>query len=224
MTKHRSRISDTVWTLFTETIRFIVVPLVLIDLVKSNWPQLSTAFLGDIVPYTLGFGALIVAASTLEVANKPGTFKRMFFGMSSLSFLALWLFVVFGGGVASFSYYPYQIRFDMSKIVYIMLIGLSLKALLIYRTYADNKHLIAREEKARVAPPPRRPVPRRASSEFGSMSRVAYQVTGDDDVGYSSAKPPIDSSGSHESTGKCPVCGNGVSPGDKSCHTCGAWL
>jgi hypothetical protein len=217
----RSRISDTVWTLFTETIRFIVVPLVLIDLVKSNWPQLSTAFLGDIVPLTLGFGALIVAASTLEVANKPGTFKRMFFGISTLAFLALWLFVVFGGGIASFTYYPYNFTFDMSKIVYIMLIGISLKALLIYRTYTDNKHLIAIEKKAAT---PRRTAARRtASSEFGSLSRVAYQVTSDDDVGYSSARPPIDSPAS-EARGKCPVCGNEVGPGDRSCPYCGAWL
>lgn len=217
----RSRISDTVWTLFTETIRFIVVPLVLIDLVKTNWPGLSTAFLGDIVPLTLGFGALIVSASTLEVANKPGTFKRMFFGISALAFLALWLFIVFGGGIATFTYLPYTVTFDMSKIVYIMLIGLSLKALLIYRTYTDNKHLIADETKA--APPPRRPVRRTASSEFGSMSRVAYQVTPDDDVGYSSERPPIDYPSS-QAPGKCPVCGNEVRPGDRSCPYCGAWL
>ena len=216
----RSRLSDTVWTLFTETIRFIVVPLILIDLVKRNWPQLSTAFLGDIVPLTLGFGALIVAASTLEVANKPGTFKRMFFGISALTFLALWLFVAFGGGIASFTYYPYNFTFDMSKIVYIMLIGLSLKALLIVRTYTDNKHLIAAEK---PAPPPRRPAARRAASEFGSLSRIAYQVTSDDDVGYSSAKPPIDSPPA-EATGKCPVCGNEVGSGDRSCPYCGAWL
>ncbi len=219
----RSRISDTVWTLFTETIRFIVVPLVLIDLVTHTWPQLSTAFLGNIVPYTLGFGALIVAASTLEVANKPGTFKRMFFGISALAFLALWLFVVFGGGIASFSMYPYTFRFDMSKIVYIMLIGISLKALLIFRTYADNKHLVMQEEKAKAASASQHRIPRRTTStEFGSMARVAYQVTGDDDVGYSSSRPPIDAPDA--AAGRCPVCGNEVGSGDRSCPYCGAWL
>ncbi len=220
MARPRSRVSDTVWTLFTETIRFIIVPIVLIDLVRTNWPQLSTAFLGDIVPLTLGFGALIVAASTMEVANKPGTFKRMFFGLSSLAFLALWLFVIFGGGIAAFTYYPYSFRFDMSKIVYIMLIGISLKALLIHRTYADNKHLIKVEK-----PPesPKKRQPRRASSEFGSMSSMAYQVTSDDDVGYSSARPPIESPES-QAVGRCPVCNNEVRPGDRACPYCGAWL
>ncbi len=220
----RSRISDTVWTLFTETIRFIVVPIVLIDLVKTNWPQLSTAFFGDIVPLTLGFGVLIVATSTLEVANKPGTFKRMFFGISSLAFLALWLFVVFGGGIASFTYYPYQFRFDMSKIVYIMLIGISLKALLTFRTYSDNRHLVAEERKRLPPPPPPPPRRRTTSPEFGTMSRVAYQVTSDDDIGYSSAKPPIEDELHPGAMGKCPVCGNEVESEERSCPSCGAWL
>lgn len=222
MARHRSRASDSVWTFFTETIRFVVVPLVLIDLVRTNWPQLTTAFLGDIVVYTLFFGGLIVAASTLEVLNAPGTFKRMFFGLSSLSFLCLWLFVIFGGGIASFVYYPYTVRFDMSKIVYIMLIGLALRGLLVIRTYEDNKHLVA-AAKLEPAPPPRRPVKRRPSTPaFGSMSSVAYQVTGDDDVGSASRlRPPIE-----ESDGgvKCPVCGAPIGPKDRLCPSCGAWL
>jgi len=223
MAKQRSRISDSVWTFFTETIRFIVVPLVLIDLVRSSWPQLSTAFLGNIMAYTLLFGGLIVAASTLEVMNKQGTFKRMFFGLTGLCFLCLWLFVVFGGGIASFTYYPYFIKFDMSKIVYIMLIGLSLRGLLVVRTYTDNRHLIVEQKLEEPTPEKRRPAARRtASPAFGAMSRVAYQVTGDDDVGSSTpTRPPIDAP---ESQGTCPVCGSSVSPENRSCPQCGAWL
>jgi len=218
MARGRSRLSDSIWTFFTETIRFIVVPLVLIDLVRSSWPQLSTAFLGHIVEYALFFGGLVVAASTLEVMNKPGTFKRMFFGISSLAFLCLWLFVVFGGGIASFVYNQYTIKFDMSKIVYIMLIGISLRGLLVVRTYTDNKHLVVEGPKP---PPPTKPATRRpASPAFGAMSRVAYQVTGDDDVG-SSPRPPLDA---QEGAGTCPVCGAEVVPGSRSCKQCGAWL
>jgi len=221
MAKQRSRIADSVWTLFTETIRFIVVPIVLIDLVRTNWPQLSTAFLGNIVEYTLAFGGLIVAASTLEVMNRPGTFKRMFFGLTSLAFLCLWLFVVFGGGIASFSYYPYFVRFDMTKIVYIMLIGLALRGLLVVRVYSDNKHLItdAKEKK----PAAKKPVTRRtASPAFGSMSRVAYEVTGDEGVGSAvKPRPPL---APGEDTGACPVCGAPIGPKDAMCGSCGAWL
>lgn len=217
MAKPRSRISDSVWTFFTESIRFVVVPLILIDLVKTNWPQLSTAFLGNIVAYTLLFGGMIVAASTLEVMNRPGTFKRMFFGLSSLAFLCLWLFVVFGGGVASFAFHPYYVKFDMSKIVYIMLLGIALRSLLVIRTYSDNKHLIAEQKPA----PPKPAMRRTATPAFGSMSRVAYEVTGDEDVRSAVQRPPI---GSGEPTGICPVCGAPVGPKDPMCSSCGAWL
>ncbi len=219
MAKERSRLSDSIWTFFTETIRFIVVPLVLIDLVRSSWPQLSTAFIGNIVEYTLFFGGLVVAASTLEVMNKPGTFKRMFFGMSGLAFLCLWLFVVFGGGVASFTYHQYFVKFDMSKVVYIMLIGISLRGLLVMRTYSDNRHLIAEPPKP-AAKSPKRATRKPATPAFGAMSQVAYQVTGDDDVG-SSPRPPMAAS---EPSGTCPVCGAEVSPGSRSCSQCGAWM
>lgn len=233
MAKQRSRISDSVWTFFTETIRFIVVPLVLIDLVKTNWPNLTTAFLGNIVEYTLCFGGLIVAASTLEVMNRPGTFKRMFFGLSGLAFLCLWLFVIFGGGIASFTLFPYVVKFDMSKIVYIMLVGIALRSLLVVRVYSDNKHLITdeKEKKASFAlfraaepkPPLRKPLTRRtATPAFGSMSRVAYEVTGDDGVGSAvQPRPPL---APGEDTGACPVCGAPVGPKDPMCSSCGAWL
>jgi len=231
MARQRSRVSDSVWTFFTETIRFVVVPLVLIDLVKTNWPQLSTAFLGNILEYTLFFGGLIVAASTLEVMNRPGTFKRMFFGLSSLAFLCLWLFVVFGGGIASFTYYPYLVKFDMSKIVYIMLLGIALKGLLVVRIYSDNKHLIVEQKETKQGgvflgvgrPLPNKPVARRtATHAFGAMSRVAYEVTGDEDVGSAvHSRPPI---GSTEAAGVCPVCGASVGPKDPMCPSCGAWL
>jgi len=236
MARQRSRISDSVWTSFTETIRFIVVPLVLIDLVKSNWPQLSTAFLDDIVLYTIFFGGLIVASSTLEVANKPGTFKRMLFGLTALAFLCLWLFVVFGGGIASFTFYPYFFRFDMSKIVYIMLIGISLRALLVIRTYRDNKHLVAEQKetktvrglfaRARPTPAPvgKPPSVRRSTNPaFGSMARVAYEVTADDDVGFAPQdRSPIE--GGRGVVDECPVCGAKVSAEDRACPSCGAWL
>jgi hypothetical protein len=39
----KGRLSDAVWTAFTEALAFVVVPLVLVDLVTSNYPQLATA-------------------------------------------------------------------------------------------------------------------------------------------------------------------------------------
>src|SRR3989339_1251111 len=113
----KGRLSDAVWTAFTEALRFIVVPLVLVDLVTSNYPQLSTAFMSEIGTFVMFFGGMIVASSTLEAIHRPGTYKRLLFGMCGLAFVGMGMFVIFGGGIAEFSYGPYFVRFDITKIV-----------------------------------------------------------------------------------------------------------
>ncbi|MBN1677922.1 MAG: zinc ribbon domain-containing protein [Candidatus Thermoplasmatota archaeon] len=236
--RKKSRTSDAIWTAFTETIRFIVVPYVLVDLVTKNFPDLDTAFMPQIKLYIIFFGGMIASASTLEVMNRPGTFKRMLFGLSSLAFICLWLFVVFGGGVANFRWGPYFVEFDMSKIVYIMLFGVSLKALLVVDTYSLNRELVKDEEKleklrtAKLKAAARKQIaPRRRTVEpaFSSMAKVQYRVTPDDEVGASQYAPQseeeslVDALGVQPTEG-CPVCGEPTRPTDKVCRNCGAWI
>lgn len=225
----KSRISDATWTAFTEAIRFVIVPLVLVNLVTTNYPELKTPFMPDLRNYILFFGGMIVAASTLECANKPGTYKRLLFGLSALAFICLWLFVIFGGGIAQFSYGPYVVRFDMSKIVYIMLVGLSLKGLLVINTFSTNKPLIVEQERRQrqeemVAPTTALPAPRRrpkpSGPELSAFSKMAFDVTPDDSVGYTS-QPPTDPSLAYK---QCPVCGAKASPNETTCKNCGAWF
>ena len=234
----RSRASDTIWTAFSEGIRFIAVPLVLVRLVTSNFPDLQTPFMADIETYIIFFGGMIVAAATIESANKPGTFKRLLFGLSALAFVCLWLFVVFGGGISNFTYGPYFVEFDMTKIVYIMLVGVSLKGLLVIDVYSKAKHQIKEEEKeerlelaqakaeARAKAKARR---KRAAPAMSGMSKVAFEVTPDDDVGYSqpSPEPPRSEAPARTSIAQvreCPVCGERVRSTDTMCKSCGAWL
>ena len=234
----RSRLSDSVWTAFTETIRFIVVPIVLVDLINTSYPALSTAFMPDIVQYIMFFGGMITAASTLEAANKPGTFKRLLFGLSALAFVCLWLFVILGGGVATFEYGPYFVRFDMSKIVLIMLFGISLKGLLVVSTYTSHKSYLEEKERhqkaemraAREHEAARKSLvakQRTSGPTLSRMSKVAFQVTGDDSVGYSSGEPASKQQHRHERTlasKTCPVCGAKASPKESMCKNCGAWF
>lgn len=241
--RQKSRLSDAVWTAFTETLRFIVVPLVLLNLVTTNYPLLTTPFMGSIAEYVTFYGGMIVAASTLEAMNKPGTYKRLLFGLSALAFVCMWMFVVFGGGIAEFTYGPYHVRFDITTILYIMLVGISLKGLLVAQAFSSNRHLIQEEvhEKAleaagerKVAAKARRPARVRATDpSFSSLSKVAFEVTSDDSVGYSPPPPPPPSPAPSTRTAKgglvvrskvCPVCGERV-PGDASeCPACGAWF
>jgi ribosomal protein L32 len=236
--KKETRVSSAIWTAFTETIRFIVVPYVLVDLVTRSFPDLDTAFMPQIRLYIIFFGVMIVSASTLEAVNRPGTFKRMLFGLSNLAFICLWLFVVFGGGVANFRWGPYFVEFDMSKIVYIMLFGVSLKALLVMDTYSVHSHTIREEEKMerlrsekRRTSARRQAVARRSTygPDFSSMSKVQYRVTPDEEVGSSAgiaehpAEPPTEAGEAQPMT-ECPICGEPARSTDTVCKNCGAWI
>lgn len=229
----KSRASDAVWTAFTEALRFIVVPLILVDLVTNNYPQLATAFMSQIEGFIMFFGGMIVASSTLEAVNRPGTYKRLLFGMCALTFVGMWLFVVFGGGVAEFSYGPYFVRFDMTKIVYIVLGGISLKFLLIYMTFSVNRRAeIERARKRRVedaersrlqaarSRKARAPMPAQRFS-FEDLSSAEFDVTADDGVGYTPAPYAKDLP---KGMKICEVCGVQSPTKDYVCKNCGSWF
>lgn len=236
--RKKSRASDAIWTAFTETIRFVVVPYVLVDLVARNFPDLDTAFMPEIRLYIIFFGVMIASASTLEAVNRPGTLKRMLFGLSSLAFICLWLFVVFGGGIASFRWGQYFVEFDMTKIVYIMLFGVSLKAILVVDTFSVNRLVLREEEKTeRLRAEKRRAVGRSQAAAhrqtpgpaFSSMSRMVYRVTPDEEVGSSPgvAEPqeePLHGDEGMAGTKDCPICGEPVRSTDTVCKSCGAWI
>ena len=217
------------WTAFTETIRFIVVPLVLIDLIIENYPQLATAFMSNIEMYVLFFGGMIVASSTIEAANRPGTFKRLLFGLTAIAFVCLWFFVVFGGGIAELTYGPYFVRFDITKIVYIVIFGLSLKGLLVLSVFRDHRHAEKERARKRRAELARKraegsrpiPTPLPRAAKFASMLREEFEVTADDEIGYAPAMPPRP-----VAKGKkvCEVCGAESAAKDYVCRNCGEWF
>lgn len=226
------RLSDAVWTAFSETLRFVIVPLVLVDLVTSNYPQLATAFMDSIELYVVFFGGMIVASSTMEAAHRPGTYKRLLFGLVALVFVAVWLFVVFGGGVAEFTYGPYFVRFDMTKIVYIVMAGVSLKALLVAMTFTSGRRAeLERARKRRVEEAERRRsqtarakkaqrMPARAAA-FESLRSADFEVTADDEVGYTSAPHLKDLPKGFKI---CEVCGAQSPTKDYVCKNCGSWF
>jgi uncharacterized membrane protein len=229
----KSRLSDAVWTAFTETLRFIVVPLILVDLVTSHYPQLSTAFMPQIESFVLFFGGMIVASSTLEAVHSPGTYKRLLFGLCALTFVCMWLFIIFGGGLVEFSYGPYFVRFDMTMIVYIILAGISLKALLVWMTFSVNrraelerarKRRVEEAEKARAESLRTRKLraARQSSPQaFEDLLSEEYDVTADDAVGYTPAPFLKDLP---KGMKICETCGAQSPMKAYVCRNCGSWF
>ena len=225
----RGRIPDTVWTAFMETIRFIIVPLVLVDMITENYPQLATAFMPHIRMYIMFFGGMIVTSSTLEAANRPGTFKRMLFGLSAISFVCLWFFVVFGGGIAEFTYGPYFVRFDLSMIVYIVIFGLSLKGLLVISTFKDYREQERERARKRRAELAKRMVtatrlpspPSKKAPAFSALVPADFEVSADDMVGYEPDMPPRPMAKGRK---VCEICGAEAAVKDYVCRNCGEWF
>ncbi len=229
----KSRASDAVWTAFTESLRFIVVPLILIDLVTNNYPQLATAFMPQIEMFVLFFGGMIVASSTLESGHRVGTYKRLLFGLCALVFVCMWLFILFGGGVVEFTYGPYFVLFDMTPIVYIIMLGILLKGILVYMTFSTNhKAEVERARKRRVEDAERarahaakagsakaRPTGRTPS--FENMSSAEYDVTADESVGYTPAPHVKDLP---KGMKICEVCGAQAPMNAYVCKNCGTWF
>ncbi|HUV62084.1 MAG TPA: hypothetical protein VMW71_07985 [Thermoplasmata archaeon] len=217
------------WTAFTETIRFIIVPLVLVDMIVENYPQLATAFMANIEVYIMFFGGMIVASSTLEAANRPGTWKRLLFGLTAVAFVCLWFFVVFGGGIAELTYGPYFVRFDITKIVYIVIVGLSLKGLMVMSVFADQRHAEKERVRKRKADIARKradgsrplPTPQPRMKDFASFRSEEFEVTADDEIGYAPAMPPRPLA-----KGKkvCAICGAEAAAKDYVCRNCGEWF
>ncbi|UCE80964.1 MAG: hypothetical protein JSV94_00535 [Methanobacteriota archaeon] len=217
------------WTAFTETIRFIVVPIILVDMITENYPQLATAFMPNIETFIIFFGGMIVASSTIEAANRPGTYKRMLFGLFAIAFVGLWFFVVFGGGIAEINYGPYFVRFDITKIVYIVLFGVSLKGLLIVSTFKDHRDAElkrARKRRAEIADARAQgsrplPTPQTRAARFASMMSQEFEVSADDGIGYAPSMPPRPIAKDKK---LCEVCGAEAPVKDYVCRNCGEWF
>ncbi len=198
------------------------------DLITDNYPQLATAFMSEIRMYIMFFGGMIVASSTMEAANRVGTYKRMLFGLSAVSFVCLWFFVVFGGGIAEFTYGPYFVRFDMSMIVYIVIFGLSLKGLLVISTFADHRGQERERVRKRTAELARKrtlatrlPSPPPRARTFSAMTPTAFEVSADDMVGYAPAIPPRPIAKDKK---VCEICGAEAAVKDYVCRNCGEWF
>ncbi len=230
----KGRASDAVWTAFTESLRFVVAPLILIDLVTSTYPQLETAFMPQIQMFVIFFGGMIIASSTLESVHRPGTYKRLMFGLCALAFVCMWLFIVFGGGMAEFTYGPYFVRFDMTKIVYIVLVGISLKGVVVYLTFSVNRRAEVERARKRRAEDAEKERPKAASTRkaktggfaprtmaFEDLSSTEFDVTADDVVGYTPAPHAKDLP---QGMKICEVCGAQSPTKVYVCKNCGSWF
>ncbi|MCJ7561946.1 MAG: hypothetical protein MUO84_02920, partial [Thermoplasmata archaeon] len=123
----------------------------------------------------------------------------------------------------------------MTKIVYVILFGISLKSLLIMMTFTTRRNAeIERARKHRVELAKKRQdetamharVVRKASATprhgaFERLIQAEFDVTADDEVGFTSGPHPRDLP---KGIKVCEVCGVQSPTKDYVCKNCGAWF
>jgi len=213
----RRRIHATI-AFFSEAVRFVIIPLILLELIMGNFPLITPAMASRIARNLIIFGGLTALFSSLEAYFPRGSWLKMFFGILSIATLCTWFWAIFEGREISFSYGPVFIEIDVVDLVLLIIIAISLKGML-----HVLKFLIAsREQRAREEAEERK-----RREEVPYIPITGPVVLPDNEVHepeflhwYSKPEPPPPES----DTVSCPICFKELNPNVKICPDCGAWL
>ena len=205
----KRRIAATI-AFFSEAIRFIVLPLLLLYIVISNFPILTpeTAF-RRMASTLIIFGGLIALSSSMEAYFPMGSKLKMIFGIISIATLCAWFWFLFSnkGIVVPFS--SLVITLDLFGLLMVILFAISLKGLL-----PVGQYLMARDERRKKTESEES---KRASRQPAPDPQAAY--LGNEAVFEESEPPPPE-----DLIISCPVCRADLSPRDDVCPRCGVWI
>jgi len=199
---------------FSEAIRFIIIPLVLIELVINQFPLLTPEMSVRIANNLILFGGLVAIFSGLEAYFQRGTKIKMLFGLLSITTLCVWFWAIFSGGGLSFPYGPLNILIDASALVLLIIFAISLKGLHHIFRYLIAREELKQEEAKEQAIREKRRVPMRAVVADDAIHEPSFLYW------YHEPEPPHPATYSR----RCPVCLCGVSTEDRICPDCGAWI
>lgn len=205
----------------SEAFRFVIIPLILIELVIGQFPLLTPEMAANLATNLIIFGGLVALFSAFEAYFPPGTFLKMLFGLLSIATLCAWFWAIFAGGEITFPYGPANISIDVVNLVLVIVAAISLKGVLhVMRFMLARKEKIEREA--------------RAEKKRMSLERKRWAVPAflpDDDIQEPTflhwrTKPeePPPHEEPFEQEARCPVCNVELSEDQEECDNCGAWI
>ena len=205
------RIAATI-AFFSEAIRFIVLPLVILYFIMMNFPILSS---DDIFERTANnliiFGGLIAMFAALEAYFSIGSPLKMIFGILAIATLCAWFWFLFSGESIRMPFGALTISVNIVGLLMVILVVVALKGLLpIAQFIIARKELRMKASATPVAAMSPGP-PRRANYHYPPPSAPP----GRDE----SLPPPPD-----DFTIRCPICSLKISLKDDVCPHCGAWI
>jgi len=216
--ERRRKIAATV-AFFSEAVRFIIIPLILIELVLGEFPIFTPEMADRIAGNLIVFGGFVALFSALEAYFPRHSPLKMLFGILSIATLCVWFWSIFSGERLEFTYSAVTISIDVQGIVLLIIIAISLKALLyIFRYFISIKAKKLNDEKAR----------RQAERQYIDLLREP-EVMGDDDIHeasflYWSGGDDLEPPPPEDISPVCPICFRELPDGLLECPDCGAWI
>lgn len=207
--ERKRRIAATI-TFFSEAIRFIVLPLILMYIIISSFPILVSEFeFRKMASILIIFGGLIALVSSMEAYFPLGSKLKMIFGITSIATLCAWFWFLFSNEKIVVPFGSLVITLDLFGLLMVILFAISLRGLL-----PIGQYLIARGNLREKAESERL---RRASGRLISPRQIAYIET--ENVSEECEPPPPE-----DFIISCPACGASISPRDDICPLCGFWI
>lgn len=212
----KQRIAATI-AFFSEAIRFIIIPLVLLFIIMSNFPMLVGGAFPQMANSLILFGGLLALFAALEAYFQKGSSLKMIFGLLAVVTLCGWFWFVFTGKDMTFPYGPVTISLDIVGLVLLILIVVSLKGILPVVQYMLSKDEFQRKKQkiAEAAAMKAKKTTAKVRVEAPVATALTWVKKSDDDQ---EPPPPEDF------VMQCPICKSVISPKDNSCPHCGAWI
>ncbi|MEM3038571.1 MAG: zinc ribbon domain-containing protein [Thermoplasmata archaeon] len=206
----KRRIAATI-AFFSEAVRFIVLPLLLLYIIMSNFPILTPeASFRRMATTLMMFGGLIAFSSSMEAYFPLGSRLKMIFGIISIATLCAWFWFLFSKENIVIPFGSLVITIDLFGLLLFILFALALRGLL-----PVGQYLTAKDEQRRKAA--RKPVPKHIVRGAAPAQRAVYiaSIESSEEL----EPPPPD-----DFTIDCPSCGSKISPRDDICPFCGTWI
>ena len=216
----RHRIAATI-AFFSEAVRFIVIPLVLLYVIMYNFPMLRLeSTFSQMANSLIIFGGLIALFASLEAYFQMGSILRMIFGVLAVVVLCAWFWFIFTGKDMTFPYEQVTVSLDIVGLILVILIAVSLKGILPIAQFFLAKDELQRkkQKKAEAAAMKAKRGTGRKRVESPAATALHWIKEPDEPDDDKEPPPPDDF------FMKCPVCKSAISSSENMCPHCGAWI
>ena len=122
-----------------DVVFFVIAPCVAILLIISNYPDLNPTEMDAMMYWSIVLGLSVALFSFFEAYFYPGHMGRLIAGICGTIMIMAWTYMVFGGTTIQSDYGGYAFFIDINRLILILIIGISLKALYRVVEYLYNK-------------------------------------------------------------------------------------